>query len=88
VSGALIAMALSAALVSVLVSVLVLKGGVLDLPNARSSHKTPTPRGGGLGVLAGVGAGALAASAFPLGASALAGCSDRDGAVRPIGVSR
>jgi UDP-N-acetylmuramyl pentapeptide phosphotransferase/UDP-N-acetylglucosamine-1-phosphate transferase len=73
VSGALIAMALTAALVSFVVSVLVLKGGVLDLPNARSSHKTPTPRGGGLGVLAGVGAGALVASAFPLGASALGG---------------
>ncbi|WP_375549669.1 hypothetical protein ABWI01_04625 [Oceanicaulis alexandrii] len=72
-SGALIAMALSAALISFIVSVLVLKGGVLDLPNARSSHKTPTPRGGGLGVLAGVGAGALVASAFPLGASALGG---------------
>lgn len=72
-NGALIAMALSAVLVSFFVSVLVLKGGVLDLPNARSSHKTPTPRGGGLGVLAGVGAGALVASAFPLGASALGG---------------
>lgn len=72
-SGALIAMALAAALVSFIVSVLVLKGGVLDLPNARSSHKTPTPRGGGLGVLAGVGAGALVASALPLGASALGG---------------
>ena len=72
-SGALIAMALSAALVSLVLSVLVLKGGVLDLPNARSSHKTPTPRGGGLGVLAGVGAGALVASAFPLGAPALGG---------------
>ncbi|WP_421857623.1 hypothetical protein [Oceanicaulis sp.] len=72
-SDSLIAMALSAAMVSFVVSVLVLKGGVLDFPNARSSHKTPTPRGGGLGVLAGVGAGALAASAFPLGASALGG---------------
>lgn len=72
-SGALIAMAFSAVLISFFVSVLVLKGGVLDLPNARSSHKTPTPRGGGLGVLAGVGAGALVASAFPLGAPALAG---------------
>lgn len=72
-SGALLAMALSAALISFIVSVLVLKGGVLDLPNARSSHKTPTPRGGGVGILAGVGAGALVASAFPLGASALGG---------------
>jgi Fuc2NAc and GlcNAc transferase len=28
--------------------------GLLDIPNARSSHRTPTPRGGGLGVIAGV----------------------------------
>jgi Fuc2NAc and GlcNAc transferase len=28
--------------------------GLLDIPNARSTHRTPTPRGGGLGVIAGV----------------------------------
>lgn len=27
---------------------------VLDIPNERSSHKIPTPRGGGIGILAGV----------------------------------
>lgn len=31
--------------------------GLLDLPSARSSHVTPTPRGGGLGVTAGVAVG-------------------------------
>ncbi len=31
--------------------------GLLDLPNSRSSHSTPTPRGGGLGILAGLIAG-------------------------------
>ena len=31
--------------------------GLLDEPNVRSSHTTPTPRGGGLGVCAGVAAG-------------------------------
>ena len=36
--------------------------GVLDHPNARSSHARPTPRGGGLAVMAGVGMGALAIS--------------------------
>lgn len=29
-----------------------LQRGVLDLPNARSSHSTPTPRGGGIAVVA------------------------------------
>jgi len=31
--------------------------GVLDVPNQRSCHTVPVPRGGGLGLLAGVGAG-------------------------------
>ena len=31
---------------------LLLRHQILDRPNARSSHETPTPRGGGLGVLA------------------------------------
>ena len=72
-SGAVIAMAASAGLVSLIVSFLVLKGGILDFPNARLSHSAPTPRGGGLGVLAGMGAGAIIASLFPLGAGALGG---------------
>lgn len=32
---------------------------LIDLPNIRSSHKTPRPRGGGLGVVAAVGLGLL-----------------------------
>lgn len=32
----------------------VLRHRVVDVPNHRSSHKAPTPRGGGLGVMAGV----------------------------------
>ena len=31
--------------------------GRLDVPNGRSSHQTPTPRGGGIGLLAGLAAG-------------------------------
>lgn len=31
--------------------------GVLDVPNERSSHVTPTPRGGGIGILAGFASG-------------------------------
>lgn len=30
------------------------KGGIMDVPNDRSSHTRPIPRGGGLGIMAGV----------------------------------
>ena len=33
--------------------------GLIDVPNARSSHDTPTPRGGGLGIVGGTVGGAL-----------------------------
>ncbi|MEA2629701.1 MAG: glycosyltransferase WbpL [Chloroflexota bacterium] len=33
--------------------------GLLDVPNERSSHQSSTPRGGGLGIIAGVAAGLL-----------------------------
>ncbi|KAA5805230.1 glycosyl transferase [Alkalicaulis satelles] len=55
------------------VTALAWRAGVLDMPNARSSHGAPTPRAGGLGVMAGLGAGALAASAFALSGGPLAG---------------
>jgi UDP-N-acetylmuramyl pentapeptide phosphotransferase/UDP-N-acetylglucosamine-1-phosphate transferase len=59
-------------LASLLVTALAMKAGVIDQPNARSSHKTPTPRAGGLGIAAGLGAGLAAASVFPVGGAALA----------------
>ncbi|MBI1235896.1 MAG: hypothetical protein GC188_04335 [Alphaproteobacteria bacterium] len=37
------------------------RAGVLDHPNHRSSHSRPTPRGGGLGVLAALGLGLVPA---------------------------
>ena len=37
--------------------------GVLDVPTDRSSHDAPVPRGGGIGLLAGIAAGALVAGA-------------------------
>lgn len=40
--------------------------GLMDIPNARSSHDVPTPRGGGLGLLVGIGMGAGTALAFGL----------------------
>jgi UDP-N-acetylmuramyl pentapeptide phosphotransferase/UDP-N-acetylglucosamine-1-phosphate transferase len=39
-----------------------LRRGVLDVPNHRSSHRTPVPRGGGVACLFGVLAGLLVAS--------------------------
>jgi Fuc2NAc and GlcNAc transferase len=39
------------------------KLGLLDVPNERSSHQSPTPRGGGIGIIAGVAAGFLVLSA-------------------------
>ena len=70
---------------------------MLDVPNARSSHSLPTPRGGGLAIvvvtLAGIGVGALAGWVretvalvlLPAGA-AVAGISwlDDRGGVRPL----
>lgn len=38
--------------------------GMLDVPQERSSHTTPTPRGGGLGLLIGIGVGLVAAGAM------------------------
>jgi UDP-N-acetylmuramyl pentapeptide phosphotransferase/UDP-N-acetylglucosamine-1-phosphate transferase len=39
---------------------------VLDIPNARSSHDAPVPRGGGIGILAGLVAGSAIAAAAGL----------------------
>jgi Fuc2NAc and GlcNAc transferase len=38
--------------------------GMIDTPNPRSSHVRPTPRGGGLGVIAGVAVGVAVLSIF------------------------
>ncbi len=57
---------------SLFVTWLALRAGVLDFPDARSSHVRPTPRAGGLGVVAGVGAGVLAVSFTAVPAGGLA----------------
>ena len=55
---------------------------VVDIPNYRSSHSGPVPRGGGIAVVIGIAAGSLAASratwavVAPLEAFALLGLSD------------
>src|SRR4051794_34376972 len=41
---------------------------VIDTPNARSSHARPTPRGGGIGLLVGLGVGWFASAALLPGA--------------------
>jgi UDP-GlcNAc:undecaprenyl-phosphate GlcNAc-1-phosphate transferase len=48
-----LAFAAGIALVSALVVRATINAGVLDLPNERSSHAVPTPRGGGLGIVVG-----------------------------------
>ncbi|MCW5724864.1 MAG: hypothetical protein KIS81_07885 [Maricaulaceae bacterium] len=48
--------------VSALVTLMILRAGLMDRPNDRSSHDAPTPRAGGLGVVAGLGAAGLAAA--------------------------
>ena len=79
-----------------------LRHAVIDLPNERSSHTVPTPRGGGLAVVVVVGAGTLAgetlglvhareALAVIVGMAAVAAVGWRDdkrsvGAVKRLGV--
>lgn len=71
---------------SPLIRRLMVRGGIVDNPNARSSHAVPVPRGGGWACLVGVAFGCAAASAagqpLPLrtaagaGALALVGFAD------------
>jgi UDP-N-acetylmuramyl pentapeptide phosphotransferase/UDP-N-acetylglucosamine-1-phosphate transferase len=42
------------------------KRGVLDIPNQRSSHQAPVPRGGGIGVACAASLGIACAAALPL----------------------
>mgnify|MGYP003642405204 CR=1 FL=1 len=43
----------AAFLAAMLVGWAMRRAGIIDLPNDRSNHESPTPRGGGLGILAG-----------------------------------
>jgi Fuc2NAc and GlcNAc transferase len=58
--------ALLAAVLTGLVRRFALRSGLLDVPNARSSHVRPTPRGGGAAIVATVLAGAVALAALDL----------------------
>jgi UDP-GlcNAc:undecaprenyl-phosphate GlcNAc-1-phosphate transferase len=55
------AAALASAVVTGVVAALLPRLGVVDVPNHRSSHARPVPRGGGVGVMAGVAVGLLVA---------------------------
>lgn len=57
-SGMMLAVLVAAAATRFLAGFL-RKRGVIDKPNARSSHNVPTPRGGGVGIIMGTLAGTL-----------------------------
>ena len=48
------------------------KKGLLDIPNERSSHVVPTPRGGGIGIVAGIVVALIAGSLLGLKLPSLA----------------
>ena len=60
ISVLVVAFVVAWAVTKVLIPLLT-KRGILDVPNARSSHVVPTPRGGGVGIIAGLMAGFLTA---------------------------
>lgn len=61
-SYVLLSATLSGFLVTWLLVPLLKRRGVLDVPNERSSHVIPTPRGGGIGILAGFAVGLAVAN--------------------------
>lgn len=63
--SAAVAFLVAAALIPLLIR-FAIKRNLLDVPNARSSHEVPTPRLGGLAVIAGVWAGALLGMDLPI----------------------
>ena len=73
--------------IALLMCAAVRHAGILDHPNARSSHRTPTPRGGGLGAMAGLFAGlCLLPVAAPADSAALAGIAAGGAAAAALGL--
>lgn len=60
--SALVFVTLSAFIISLIASRLMVKAGLSDVPVGRSNHYAPVPTAGGLGVLCGVAAGCLVLS--------------------------
>jgi Fuc2NAc and GlcNAc transferase len=52
-TGSIVAGVVGVCLQPVVVRLLI-RGSVLDIPNERSSHTVPTPRGGGIAIVAAV----------------------------------
>lgn len=72
---------------SVILARLVMAAGILDHPNARSSHAAPTPRGGGLGAVAAIGvAWCFLPHLPPADAAALAGVALLGGIATALGL--
>jgi len=79
--------ALTAFLVALAVAGMMLRAGILDRPNERSNHRDPTPRGGGLGAMAGVfAAWALLDAGSPATGAALAGIALGGGVAAALGL--
>lgn len=80
-------LALVAFAVAALLAGAMLRAGILDRPNARSNHARPTPRGGGLGAMAGLfAAWALLDVPDPATGAALAGLAICGGAAALLGL--
>ena len=78
----------AAFLVSLLIGSAMVRAGVIDRPNGRSSHAAPTPRGAGLGVLAGFAAGLSCLSiAAPSAAVSIAGITLCGGLAGALGLA-
>jgi UDP-GlcNAc:undecaprenyl-phosphate GlcNAc-1-phosphate transferase len=67
--------AVAAAVVTGLVAAVLPRLGVVDVPNHRSSHARPVPRGGGVGVMAGVAGGLMVSHPDQLLAVGLVGAA-------------
>jgi len=55
---------------SLIVADMIRRAGIIDIPNERSNHTNPTPRGGGLGIVVGFCAGLFWLADFPPAVSA------------------
>lgn len=85
-SGAVLPV-LAAFAIALIVSGAMARAGILDRPNARSNHARPTPRGGGLGAMAGIfAAWTLIAVPDPSTAAVLAGLAVCGGAAATLGL--
>lgn len=79
-----VAVAVASRLMTVLVRRYALSRGVLDVPNERSSHSTPTPRGGGLAIALTVLGGTVVAAGMGWVPAGLAAAAVGGGALMAV----